>query len=164
MLKKTKFIYASLLIVLLVCLIMDITKNRQDFSYLETAYFVIFLMLSIYLIFRGFLYKVDTNLYFGMLLLISPISQILLYYNHFSLLRFLLVCSSMICLSSFVIWKYFKDKTHKKIFFVFIGEILIFLTPFCLTNFSIWYLILIAIGWLVLAIVFCVFKKIISKR
>lgn len=164
MLKRTKFVYATLMILLLMCLLFDVMLEEKTVSYLACAYFFVFVLLSIFLIIRGFVYKVDTNIYFGIMLLISPISQLLINYDIFSVYAFLLVCSSVIAFASLVIWWYFKDKTHKLLFFIFLGEILIFLTPFYLTNLSIWYLIVIAIVWLVLAIIFNVVKKKFKRR
>ena len=164
MLNRTKFLYATLVIVLVICLFKDAVRPNKDISYLACAYFFIFLALALYLILRGFSYKIDTNIYFGITLLISPSTQVLIKYELFSLASFFVCCFVFLTLASLIIWQYFKDKTHKFIFFVFLGEILIFLTPFCLTNFSIWYLILIAIVWLISSMLFIILKKKFRKR
>jgi len=163
MLKKTKFIYITLILSLLICLFFD-CYLQSEISYLSCAYFFVFSALAIYLILRGLVFKIDTNLYLGIVLLASPISQILLYFECFDIFSFMLVCSIVLSLASLVVWKYFKDKSHKLLFFVFVGEIVIFSIPFCLTKFNIWYLIVIAICWLVLVTIINVVKKKIKHR
>lgn len=144
---KSNLLYLILILGLLTCLAFDVLLE-STISYLGTAYFVIFCFLAVFLIIRGFCYKIDTNLYLGTLLLVSPIIQILIYFDIHFYWYYCVVTFSILSLASFLMWKYFKDKRHKSIFFVFFGEIVIFLLPFCLTNFSFWYLIIMAVMWL----------------
>lgn len=148
MLTKTKFIYVALLCTLLICLLLDVLLESK-ISYLFCAYFICFIVLSFFLIFRGLIYKIDTNLYFGILLFISPIIQTFIYFDYIKYYLILISIFTILCLASFVIWQYFKDKVHKKLFFVFLGEILIFLLPICLTKISFWVLIIIAVVWFI---------------
>lgn len=148
MLARTKFIYVTLLLILLLCLLLDIFLESK-ISYLFCAYFICFVVLSLFLVFRGIIYKIDTNLYFGILLLISPIVQILIYYSFLTYYFVLVAIFSVLSLASLVVWKFFKDKTHKKIFFVFLGEILVFLLPICLTKINFLVLILLAVVWFI---------------
>lgn len=144
---KSNLLYAILILVLLTCLAFDILI-KSTISYLGLAYFGIFCFLAVFLIIRGICYKIDTNLYFGVLLLISPIIQILIYFDIHFYWYYCVSIFAILSLASFTMWKYFKDKRHKSMFFVFFGEIVIFLLPFCLTNFSFWYLIIMAVVWL----------------
>ncbi len=146
---KSNLLYIILILGLLTCLAFDVLLE-STISYFGTAYFVIFCFLAVFLIIRGFCYKIDTNLYFGTLLLVSPIIQILIYFDIHFYWYYCVVTFSILSLASFLMWKYFKDKRHKSIFFVFFGEIVIFLLPFCLTNFSFWYLMIMAVMWLAL--------------
>ena len=148
MLARTKFIYVTLLLTLLLCLFLDIFLESK-ISCLFCAYFISFVVLSLFLVSRGLIYKIDTNLYFGILLLISPIVQILIYYSFLTYYFVLVAVFSVLSLASLVVWKYFKDKTHKKIFFVFLGEILVFLLHICLTKINILVLILLAVVWFI---------------
>lgn len=77
---KSNLLYILLLVGLFGCLIFDLVI-QSSFSYLAFCYFVLFCFVAIFLIVRGFVYKIDTNLYFGILLLISPIVQTLIYFG-----------------------------------------------------------------------------------
>lgn len=145
---KTKFIYFSLLIILLTCLLLDIILDRA-FSYLFIAYIVVFCVLALYLIFRGVIYKIDTNLYFGILLTISPIIQLLFLFSYTKHFYILTAIFTVLALSSFTVWKYFKDKHHKVLFFVFLGEIVIFMLPIYLTKIHFYILIILAVVWFI---------------
>ena len=165
MLKTTRFIYGFLLIILLGCLLLDVLNTNKNISYLSIAYFIVFLSLSAFLLIRGFYYKIDTNIYFGVLLFISPISQILIKFNRVSYPYFLVCIFSVLSIASLLIWWYFKDKSHKKLFFAFLGEIIIFFLPFYLTKISIWVLIIMSVAWFVLTIALSIFlNKLIKKR
>ena len=148
MLAKTKFIYITLLLTLLFCLFLDILLDSK-ISYLFCAYFIIFISLSIFLIARGFIYKIDTNLYFGILLLISPIIQFVIYINYVKYYLILSIIFLVLTLASLSVWLLIKDKGHKKMFFVFLGEIIVFLLPICLTKISFSVLIILAIVWFI---------------
>lgn len=148
MLAKTKFIYVTLLLTLLICLFLDILLDSR-ISYLFCAYFICFVILSLFLIFRGLIYKIDTNLYFGILLLISPLIQTIIYLNFIKYYLILIVIFTILSLASLSVWLFFKDKTHKKLFFVFLGEIIICLLPICLTKIKFWGLIILAVVWFI---------------
>lgn len=150
MASKIKYIYSFILIILLVCLGLDILEIYPSMSFLGCAYFAGFIILALFLILRGLIYKIDTNLYFGILLLASPIIQIMLYLNVINYILYSIVIFILLAFGSFVVWKHFKDLTHKKAFFVFLGEIVILLIAFYLTNISFWYLILVTGIWFVL--------------
>lgn len=152
MLKKTKYIYTTILIVLLLALMLDIASDDK-ISYLGIAYFMTFIILSFFLIARGLIYKIDTNVYFGILLLGSPLIQTLIMLD---IRRYFIYCIAVflvLWLASFVIWKYFKNDFHKKLNFLFLGEMAIFFMPICLTNLSFWYLIIMALVWLIFIII-----------
>lgn len=149
---KTKHIYITLTLILLSCLFLDILLDNK-ISYLFCAYIIIFLILSLFLILRGLIYKIDTNLYFGILLLISPIVQLLIYANYTQYFYICLSIFFVLTLSSFCVWKYFKDKSHKNLFFVFLGEFLIFLLPICLTKIKFYILILLSGLWFILNLI-----------
>ena len=158
MVKKVRYFYISLIALLLTCLAFDILSPSKKISFLGCAYFIIFISIALFLILRGFYYKIDTNIYFGILLFISPVCQLLI---NFELTRYFYFCITVflfLTLASLVVWKYFKDKTHKLFFFVFLVELFIFFIPFCLTNFQFWYLILLAIIWAIAVIAFGYFK------
>ena len=148
MLAKTKFIYVTLLLTLLICLFLDVLLDNK-ISYLFCAYFICFVVLSLFLIFRGLIYKIDTNLYFGVLLLISPAVQVLIYLNLTKYYFILAIIFTMLCIASLVVWMFFKDKSHKKMFFAFLGEIIIFLLPFYLTKIHFSVLIILAVVWFI---------------
>ena len=162
MVKKVKYFYFCLLTTLLICLTIDVIAPSENISFLACAYFIIFIALAFFLILRGVYYKIDTNLYFGILLFISPAVQTLIYFDYAKYYHLFAVSCLFLTIASLIIWKYFKDKTHKFLFFVFLGEMLIFFIPFCLTNFKFWYLIILAIKWLLVALVYEFIK--IKKR
>lgn len=148
---KSKFLYVILALILLICLAFDIVLD-DNISYLAIAYFITFISLSIFLTLRGLIFKIDSNLYFGLLLTMSPIIQCLIYFNITRYTIYLITIFAVLTISSLVIWKYFKDKMHKMLFFIFLGEIGIFFVPFYLTNLSFWYLIIMAIVWLCIVV------------
>lgn len=148
---KSKFLYVILALILLICLAFDIVLD-DNISYLAIAYFITFISLSIFLTLRGLIFKIDSNLYFGLLLTMSPIIQCLIYFNITRYTIYLITVFAVLTISSLVIWKYFKDKMHKMLFFIFLGEIGIFFVPFYLTNLSFWYLIIMAIVWLCIVV------------
>ena len=148
MLAKTKFIYVTLLLTLLLCLFLDIFLDNR-ISYLFCAYFICFVVLSLFLVSRGLIYKIDTNLYFGILLLISPIVQVLIYNSLLTYYFVLVAIFSVLSFASLVVWRFFKDKTHKRLFFVFLGEIIVFLLPICLTKINFLVLIILAVVWFI---------------
>jgi len=158
MLTKTKFIYITLLLTLLICLFLDILLEDK-ISYLFCAYFIVFVVLSLFLIFRGLIYKIDTNLYFGVLLLISPLIQTIIYLDYIKYYLILATIFLMLTLASLLVWLFFKDKTHKKLFFVFLGEIIVCLLPICLTKISFWALIILAVVWFIFYFAVNYFKK-----
>lgn len=143
---KSNLLYILLLVGLFGCLIFDLVI-QSSFSYLAFCYFVLFCFVAIFLIVRGFVYKIDTNLYFGILLLISPIVQTLIYFGIKNYSYYCVGVFLPLTLASLVVWRYFKNKRHQTLFVLFLGEIFIFLLPFCLTNISFWYLIIMAIVW-----------------
>lgn len=148
MLAKTKFIYVTLLLSLLICLFLDILLDSK-ISYLFCAYFICFIVLSLFLVFRGLVYKIDTNLYFGILLLISPLIQTIIYFDYIKYYLILGIIFTILTFASLSVWLFFKDKTHKKLFFVFLGEIIVSLLPIYLTNISFWSLIILAVVWFI---------------
>lgn len=159
MLKRTKFVFFSTIFTLLFCLLIDIVFNPV-FSALEIAYLFIFSLLAIFLILRGLTYKIDTNLYLGILLFISPALQLLIHFNIKNYAIYALAILSIMSLASLSVWKYFNDSMHKNFLFILLGEIAIFILPFCLTKISFWYLIILSVLW-----IFCFFvtKKITKK-
>ena len=161
MAKKVRYFYFGLVFILLTCLAFDVLTPNEKISFLGLSYFIIFIAVALFLILRGFYYKIDTNIYFGILLLISPSSQFLISIGLIKYYYFCIISFMFLTISSLVIWKYFKDKTHKFLFFVFLGEMLIFFIPFCLTNFQFWYLIILAIIWALLVSIlgYIKFKK-----
>lgn len=154
---KSNLLYMILIVGLFVCLAFDIFV-QSSISYLGTAYFVLFCILSTFLIIRGLIYKIDSNVYFGILLLLSPIIQTLIYFEINNYAMYCCCSFAILSLASLVAWKYFKDERHKIIFFIFSGEIVVFLLPFCLTKISFWYLIILAIVWCIFVIVAKHFK------
>ena len=154
---KSNFLYLVLLFGLLICLVFDLVVDSA-FSYLAIAYFVLFCFVSIFLIIRGFLYKIDTNLYFGILLLISPTIQTLIYLGIKDYAYYCISVFIPLTIASLTVWKYFKDTRHKTLFAIFVGEIFVFILPFCLTNISFWYLIIMAVVWFAMVLSFTIFK------
>ncbi len=154
---KSNFLYLVLLLGMFGCLVFDLVMD-SDFSYLALCYFVLFCLVAVFLIVRGFVYKIDTNLYFGILLLISPIVQSLIYWGIKSYAYYCVGVFLPLAVASFAVWQYFKDKRHKVLFAIFFGEIFVFLSPFCLTNISFWYLIIMAIVWLAFVVFFVLLR------
>lgn len=154
---KSNLLYLVLLVGLLICLVFDLVIDSA-LSYLAVAYFVLFCFVSIFLIIRGFLYKIDTNLYFGILLLISPIMQTLIYLGIKNYAYYCIGVFVPLTIASLAIWKYFKDARHKTLFAIFAGEIFVFTLPFCLTNISFWYLIIMVIVWFVVVMCCAIFR------
>ena len=154
MVKKVRYFYIALVTMLLICLAFDIFAPNKNISFLGCAYFIIFIALAFFLILRGVYYKIDTNIYFGILLFISPSFQLLINYDLMKYFYFCFVVFTFLTIASFIIWKYFKDRTHKLLFFVFLGEMFIFFMPFYLTNFLFWYLIILAVIWALIATIY----------
>lgn len=163
MLKKTRYFYATILIILLFALILDIV-TEDDLSYLGIAYFCTFIILSIFLISRGFIYKIDTNIYFGILILASPLIQLLI---SLGIKNYLYYCGGIfliLALASLVIWLYFKNNFHKMLNFIFLGEFIIFFISIYLTNLKFWYLIIMASLWIFLVSTTFIIKKQSHKK
>lgn len=150
--KKIKYVYVTLLILLLLSLALDIIANDK-ISYLGITYFFTFVCLSIFLISRGLIYKIDTNVYFGLLLLASPLVQTLVTLEIHKYFVYCFGIFLVLWLASFVVWKVFKNDFHKLLSYIFLGEFVIFLAPLSFKNMTIWYLMIMAVVWFVLVLV-----------
>lgn len=133
MTKLTYFFYIFIFASLIICFVASIFIANAELL-LIIAFACISLLISLFLIFRGFKYKIDTNILLGFVLLSVPCCLLLepVFANFF---YYLACIAFFFSLGFFIIRKYFKDKKHIISFFVFLTIFAISMTGIYLTKF-----------------------------
>ena len=158
--KKSKILYFSVLIVNVVCFILDLLPI--NFPFFRISFAVSLMLIGLLLFIRAINYKIDSSMFFGIVLFICGILNFVLYFGqtHFGLdpnqlWPYYLFAVSI---SSFVTAMYFKDKLQLKIFILFLGFGLLTLL-FVKHLMWLWLYITLMILWFVLYFVINIIRS-----
>ena len=148
--KKSKILYYSVLIVNIVCFILDLTPI--NFPFFRISFAVSLILIGILLIVRAFSLKLDSSMFFGVVLFICGILNFMLYFfqvyydvdvNQFWPYYLFAVSIASLCTAC-----YFKDKLQLKLFVLFLGFGLISLL-YVQKLINLWWMIGLLIVWFV---------------
>lgn len=160
--KKSKILYYSVLIVNIVCFILDLLPI--NFPFFRVSFAVSLILIGILLIVRGFSLKLDSSLFFGIVLFICGVLNFVLYflqvYQSIDINQFWPYYLFAVAIASFIASVYFKDKLQMKLFILFLGFGLISLV-FVQNLINIWWMIGLMIAWF---IGYFVVNLILAKR
>lgn len=148
--KKSKILYFSILIVNILCFILDLLPF--NFHFFNISFGCSLLLIGISLIVRGFAYKIDSSLFFGIALAIFGALNLFEYFGnvYFGLLNKYLWPYYLfgLAVASLFTGIYFKDKLQLKLFALFLGFGVI-LCLFVYGLIKLWLLITLLIIWFV---------------
>ncbi len=160
--KKSKILYYSVLIVNIVCFILDLLPI--NFPFFRVSFAVSLILIGILLIVRGFSLKLDSSLFFGIVLFICGVLNFVLYflqiYQSIDINQFWPYYLFAVAIASFITSVYFKDKLQMKLFILFLGFGLISLV-FVQNLINIWWMIGLMTAWF---IGYFVVNLILAKR
>lgn len=160
--KKSKILYYSVLIVNIVCFILDLLPI--NFPFFRVSFAVSLILIGILLIVRGFSLKLDSSLFFGIVLFICGVLNFVLYflqiYQSIDINQFWPYYLFAVAIASFIASVYFKDKLQMKLFILFLGFGLISLV-FVQNLINIWWMIGLMTAWF---IGYFVVNLILAKR
>ena len=159
---KSKILYFSVLIVNVICFILDLLPI--NFPFFRVSFGVSLILIGLLLIVRSVNYKIDSSLFFGVILMLFGVLNLVLYFGQ---TKFGMDPNELwpyylfaVAVGSFVTYVVFKDKIQFKIFILFLGFGLITLL-FVRHLLILWVYITLMIVWF---IVYFTINIIINRR
>lgn len=159
---KSKILYFTVLIVNIVCFLLDFLPI--EFPFFRISFGVSLILIGLLLIVRAVNYKIDSSMFFGVILLLFGVLNLVLYFGH---LKFGLDANELwpyylfaVAVGSFITSVYFRDRLQFKIFILFLGFGLITLL-FIRHLLILWLYITLMIVWFV---VYFTVNIILNKR
>lgn len=153
--KKSKIFYYSILVVNIVFFLLDLSPIK--FPFFRISFAVTLLLIGILLAIRAFSLKIDSSLFFGVVLFCCGILNMVVYFggkywnlNANQLWPYYIFA---VALGSLITAIYFKDKLQIKIFVLFLGFGLITLL-FVQHLIKLWLLIVLLLVWFVIYFTF----------
>ncbi|MBE7076281.1 MAG: hypothetical protein E7374_00075 [Clostridiales bacterium] len=160
--KKSKILYYTVLLVNLACFVLDLLPI--DFPFFRISFAVTLILIGLLLIARAFNYKIDSSMFFGCILFLCGILNMLAYFGKtfwdWSSNQFWPYYVFAVALASLVTGAYFKDKLQFKIFVLFLGFGILTLL-FVQKIFGLWWFVGLMILWFV---IYFTVNTIIYKR
>lgn len=160
--KKSKIFYYAILCVNIVFFLLDLSPIK--FPFFRISFAVTLLLIGIMLAIRAFSLKLDSSLFFGIVLFCCGILNLVVYfggkYFNLNLNQLWPYYLFAIAFASLITAIYFKDKLQIKIFVLFLGFGLIALL-FVQHLIKLWLLIVLLVVWFVVYFTFNIvmFKK-----
>ena len=145
--KKSKIFYSSILIVNVVFFLLDLTPIR--FEFFRISFAVTLLLIGIMLAIRAFTLKIDSSLFFGVVLFCCGILNLVVYFaKGLDINQLWPYYLFAVALGSIITAIYFKDKLQLKIFILFLGFGIITLL-FVQHLIKLWLMIVLLVVWFV---------------
>lgn len=145
--KKSKIFYYSILIVNVVFFLLDLTPIR--FEFFRISFAVTLLLIGIMLAIRAFTLKIDSSLFFGVVLFCCGILNLVVYFaKGLDINQLWPYYLFAVALGSIITAIYFKDKLQLKIFILFLGFGIITLL-FVQHLIKLWLMIVLLVVWFV---------------
>ena len=148
--KKSKIFYYSILIVNVIFFLLDLLPI--NFPFFRISFAVTLLLIGIMLIIRAISLKLDSSLFFGVVLFCCGILNMVVYfggkYLGLNLNQLWPYYLFAVALGSLITAMYFKDKLQIKIFLLFLGFGLITLL-FVQHLIKLWLMIVLLVLWFV---------------
>jgi len=159
---KSKILYFTVLIVNIVCFLLDFLPI--EFPFFRISFGVSLILIGLLLVVRAVNYKIDSSMFFGVILLLFGVLNLVLYFGH---LKLGLDANELwpyylfaVAVGSFITSVYFRDRLQFKIFILFLGFGLITLL-FIRHLLILWLYITLMIVWFV---VYFTVNIILNKR
>lgn len=148
--KKSKILYFTVLIVNIVCFILDLLPI--NFPFFRVSFAISLILIGLLLSVRAFTLKIDSSLFFGIVLFICGILNLVLYFGQ---AYFALNINHMwpyylfaLAIASLITGLYFKEKLQIKLFVLFLG-FGIFTTLFVYGLLFLWLYITLMVVWFI---------------
>lgn len=160
--KKSKILYYTVLFVNIACFILDLLPI--NFPFFRISFAVSLILIGLLLIARAINYKIDSSLFFGVLLFLCGVLNMTLYFGE---IYWILTANIIwpfylfaVSISSLITSLYFKDKLQLKLFILFlIFGVISLLFVFNVIG-LVWFICLM-VGWF---IVYFVVNLILFKK
>ncbi len=160
--KKSKIFYYSVLLVNVVFFILDLLPI--NFPFFRISFAVTLILIGIMLAIRAFTLKIDSSLFFGVVLFCCGILNFVVYFSE----KYLNIGTSQlwpyylfaVAVASLITAIYFKDKLQLKVFMLFLGFGLITLL-FVQNLINLWLMIVLLVVWFV---VYFIINLVLYKR
>ena len=145
--KKSTIFYYSILIVNVVFFLLDLTPIR--FEFFRISFAVTLLLIGIMLAIRAFTLKIDSSLFFGVVLFCCGILNLVVYFaKGLDINQLWPYYLFAVAFGSIITAIYFKDKLQLKIFILFLGFGIITLL-FVQHLIKLWLMIVLLVVWFV---------------
>lgn len=156
--KKSKILYYTVLLVNLVCFILDLLPI--NFPFFRISFAVSLILIGLLLVVRAFTFKIDSSMFFGIVLFEFGILNMVLYFTSIPTKQFWPYYLFALCIASLLTGLYFKDKLQLKLSVLFLGFGLISLI-FVQSLIKLWLFIVLMVAWF---IGYFVINSILFKR
>ncbi len=144
--KKSKILYYTVLLVNLVCFILDLLPI--NFPFFRISFAVSLILIGLLLVVRAFSFKIDSSMFFGIVLFEFGILNMVLYFTNIPTKQFWPYYLFALCIASLLTGLYFKDKLQLKLSVLFLGFGLISLI-FVQSLIKLWLFIMLMVAWFV---------------
>ena len=147
--KKSKIFYYAILATNVLMFILDLLPLPTKFEFFRTSFGVTLILIGIMLAIRAFSLKIDSSLFFGVVLFCCGVLNIVIYFAKLPTSQMWPYYFFAVSIGSIITAIYFKDKLQIKIFFLTLGFGLITLL-FVQHLIKLWLMIVLVVVWFVL--------------